>query len=318
MSTIPETDVLIIGGGPGGLAAATGLVRQLHTVVLFDSGKYRNIRSKHMHNVPSWDHRDPADFRRIAREDLVSHYDTASIENTEITSIKEIEGGFEVSDASGKSWAGKKVILATGVEERFPEIPGYEENWGYTIFHCLFCHGYEERGRDAGVLCVQFATKMPQMAMNQARHVIQLSKSCVMYTDGDEALEKTFIELIGGAIDKIKTDSRKIKRLVKVDAGITIEFEDGSSVTKAFLAHAPNTVPRGPLVQQLGLKTGGPFGDIEVSQPFLQTSQRGVFAAGDNMIMAKAVTAAISNGSMAGAGASMQIQAEEHGHPSMV
>lgn len=129
-----ETDVLVIGGGPAGLAAATGLVRQLHTVVLFDSGKYRNERSKHMHNVPSWDHRDPADFRRISRDDLVSHYETASIEITEITSIKEIDGGFEVSNADGKLWSGKKVILATGVEERFPEIVGYEENWGRRMY----------------------------------------------------------------------------------------------------------------------------------------------------------------------------------------
>ncbi|PVI02639.1 FAD/NAD(P)-binding domain-containing protein [Periconia macrospinosa] len=319
MSTsAPETDVLVIGGGPAGLAAATGLVRQLHTVILFDSGKYRNWMSKHMHNVPSWDHRDPAEFRRISREDLISHYETASIENTEITSIKEIEGGFEVGDANGRLWSGKKVILATGVEERFPEIDGYKENWGRTIFHCMFCHGYEQRGGDSGVLCVQFAAAMPQMAMNVARHASQLSNSVVMYTNGDEALEKTLIDLIGGSINKIRTDSRKIKRLVAADPGITVEFEDGSSVTKSFLAHAPNTVPRGPLVQQLGLKTGGPFEDIEVSQPWLQTSTKGVFAAGDNMVMAKAVAPAMHNGGIACVAATLQLQAEKHGHPSMV
>lgn len=139
-----------------------------------------------------------------------------------------------------------------------------------------------------------------------------------MFTNGDDALEKTLKEMIGGSSHMIKTDSRKIKRLVAADPAITVEFEDGSSVTKSFLAHAPNTVPRGPLVQQLGLKTCGPFGDIEVSQPWLQTSVRGVFAAGDNMVMAKAATSAIHYGAIACVGATMQLQAEQHGHPSMV
>ena len=70
-------------------------------------------------------------------------------------------------------------------------------------------------------------------------------------------------------------------------------------------------------MQQLGLETVPPLGDLKVLQPFLQTSVRGVFAAGDNMVMAKAVPTAIANGAMAAGGAAMQIQAEAHGHKAM-
>ena len=123
-------DVLVIGGGPAGLAAATALVRQLHTVVVFDSGSYRNGMSKHMHNLPTWDHRDPKDFRASARKDLLTNYKTAAFENTEIQVLKEVPDGFEACDTNGKTWTGKKVILAAGVADDYPDIDGYAECWG--------------------------------------------------------------------------------------------------------------------------------------------------------------------------------------------
>jgi thioredoxin reductase len=100
MSTL---DVLIVGGGPAGLAVATGLARQLYTAVVFDSGVYRNARTKHMHNVPAWDHRDPAEFRAKVRSELLARYDTVRFEETKIESIRRTEAGrFEATDANGK------------------------------------------------------------------------------------------------------------------------------------------------------------------------------------------------------------------------
>lgn len=185
-------------------------------------------------------------------------------------------------------------------------------------YHCLFCHGYEERGgASAGVLAVQMCA-IPRFAQHIGRNAAQLVESVTIYTNGSEQLAKDLIETLGEKTSQFKTDSRPIKRLVlgKGD-DIVIEFEDGSTKAESFLAHAPMTHPKGPFVEQLGLKTVPPFQDIEVSQPFLQTSKRGVFAAGDNMIMAKAVPMAMSNGSMAANGASAQIQAEKHGHTPM-
>jgi thioredoxin reductase len=103
-TTMSTLDVLIVGGGPAGLAVATGPARQLYTAVVFDSGVYRNARTKHMHNVPTWDHRDPAEFRAKARSDLLARYDTIRFEETKIESIRRTEAGrFEATDANGKS-----------------------------------------------------------------------------------------------------------------------------------------------------------------------------------------------------------------------
>lgn len=125
-----EYDIIIIGGGPAGLSAASSIVRQGHKTLLLDSGKYRNAESKHMHTVATWDHRDPEEFRAAARADL-ARYGTVAVENAEVETVKkrEDDGFFEVTAGNGTPWIGKKLILATGVEDVFPDIPGYAECW---------------------------------------------------------------------------------------------------------------------------------------------------------------------------------------------
>jgi thioredoxin reductase len=123
-------DALIIGGGPAGLSVATGLARQLHTAVVFDSGIYRNQLSRNMHNVVTWDHRSPADFREAARNDIRKRYSTIDFKNVAINEVRKTTSGlFEAVDATGYVWQGKKLVLATGVEDIFPDFDGYKEGW---------------------------------------------------------------------------------------------------------------------------------------------------------------------------------------------
>lgn len=123
-----EYDIIIIGSGPAGLSAASSIVRQDHKTILFDSGIYRNAEAKHMHTVPSWDHRDPAEFRAASLADL-KRYGSVTVQNTEIESAERNEDGTFTVAGGGKSWTGKKLLLATGVEDVFPNIPGYAECW---------------------------------------------------------------------------------------------------------------------------------------------------------------------------------------------
>ncbi|MCJ1241064.1 hypothetical protein MMC14_009068, partial [Varicellaria rhodocarpa] len=102
MSTVDTVDVLIIGGGPAGLTSAMTLARQLHTVVLFDSGSYRNAGAFFMHMVPTWDHKDPKDFRAGAKKDILQNYRSVRIEDTEIKTVKKLEDGFELHDTIRK------------------------------------------------------------------------------------------------------------------------------------------------------------------------------------------------------------------------
>ena len=123
-------DVLIIGGGPAGLSAALALGRLLHTAVLFDSGVYRNARSQHMHTLATWDHRHPAEFRAATRREIQSRYKTIQFQDGPIESVRKGQDGLlEAKDATGKSWWGNKLVLATGTHDVMPDVPGYLDCW---------------------------------------------------------------------------------------------------------------------------------------------------------------------------------------------
>ena len=123
-------DVGIIGGGPAGLTAASTLARQLHTAVVFDNGSYRNTGVQHMHTVLTWEHKDPAEYRQIARDQIVRNYDTIEFAQSSIVNIdKQGDSSFKLTDESGKEWEVKKLILATGCNDILPELQGYSELW---------------------------------------------------------------------------------------------------------------------------------------------------------------------------------------------
>lgn len=242
-------DVLIIGAGPSGLSTATGLARQLHTAVVFDSGVYRNAKTQHMHNVLGWDHRNPAELRAAGRTDLTSRYSTIQFQNSTIETIKRIEGQqlFEARDAEGERWYGRKVVLATGVRDVPLDIEGYSECWANGIYHCLFCDGYEERGQEtAGVLALGPVSNPPR-ALHLARMARQLSESVTVYTDGNEQLANEIqqaAEASSGVTSWLKFDARPITRFETGDVARTVIVhfrESDESKTEGFLV---SVIPR--------------------------------------------------------------------------
>lgn len=130
-TTKDQVDVLIIGGGPSGLAAALCLSRARYKTAIFDSGVYRNAETSHMHMVPTWDHQDPKTYRAEARKELSTRYGelVEFVDQTVISVTKGESGDFYATDGTGRKLAGRKLVLATGVRDILPEIPGYEECW---------------------------------------------------------------------------------------------------------------------------------------------------------------------------------------------
>lgn len=133
MSGPESVDVLIVGGGPSGLSAALCLSRACYKTAIFDSGEYRNEQAHHLHMFPTWDHQDPKEYRLAARTELQTRYpDYVRFVDRAVTSVERDEdgtGGFHAVDVSGKKWHGKKLVLASGVRDVFPDIPGYAECW---------------------------------------------------------------------------------------------------------------------------------------------------------------------------------------------
>ncbi|KAL2813891.1 FAD/NAD(P)-binding domain-containing protein [Aspergillus granulosus] len=304
-------DALIIGAGPAGLSAALTLARALHTVIVFDSQNYRNIKAAHMHAVTTWDHQSPHDFRLRARSDILSRYNTVEFHNLEIHHVeKTAQGLFHLVDENGALWRGRKLLLATGVRDIMPDIKGYSDCWVTGIFHCLFCHGYEDRHvNSCGVLCAG-DLESAQPILHLARHAVRLVPRVTIYTNGREALSGEIMSLLRED-ENFNFDTRIIEKLVKgaEKTSVVLKFQDGSQTTEGFLVSRPRTALQGEFAAQLSCKTTKQ-GSVEITEPFCQTSVPGAFAAGDCAVLAKTVMNAMATGGFAGAAMAAQLEAE--------
>ncbi|KAJ5190078.1 hypothetical protein N7491_007880 [Penicillium cf. griseofulvum] len=306
-------DVLIVGGGPAGLSTALGLARQLHSAVIFDSQIYRNDVSDSMHNVLTWDHRPPSELRAVARRELLTRYDTVQIQNTEIKEVRRTtQGTFEALDGTGEMWEGKILVLATGVRDVPPDITGYASAWGKGIFHCLFCHGWEERGQESvGVLAVGDCADLGP-ALHLSRMAQRLAGKVTVYSDGALELSQSLAgPLKAEGFELVSTPIAKLSRQPD-EHGVTLEFVDGTVRKEGFLVHKPKTELNASFAEQLSLElTQG--GDISVKPPFYEsTNVPGVYAVGDCGSVGKAVSQALASGLWCASGVVARLQAPAH------
>jgi hypothetical protein len=143
--TAASYDVVVVGGGPAGLSAALALGRAVKRVLLCDAGPRRNAAAEHMHGFVSREAIPPLEFRRIAREQL-RPYDV-TVTEVGVQDLVPQAGGFMVTLADGTPVTCRRALLAAGMIDEIPPIPGMDELWGHSVFLCPYCHGWEVRDR---------------------------------------------------------------------------------------------------------------------------------------------------------------------------
>jgi thioredoxin reductase len=142
-----DYDVVVVGGGAAGLSAALALLRARRTVVLVDAGARRNAPAAHMHGFLSRDGMPPRDLLTVGRAEVAS-YGGRLIDDT----VVGIEPGFQVRLANAAHLHACRILVATGLSDELPDIPGVRERWGRDLLHCPYCDGYEVRDQPLGVL----------------------------------------------------------------------------------------------------------------------------------------------------------------------
>jgi thioredoxin reductase len=150
---VTSCDGVVVGGGAAGLSAALVLGRARRRVAVVDAGAPRNAPAAHMQGFLSRDGMSPADLLTVGRAE-VTGYGVELVKDQVIG----IEGGFVVPLAGSRVLKARRILVATGVRDELPEIPGVRERWGRDLLHCPYCHGWEVRDQPIGVLGTQPAS----------------------------------------------------------------------------------------------------------------------------------------------------------------
>ena len=145
-----NVDVLVVGGGPAGVAAALVLARARRKVLVVDDGTYRNRQVEEFHGFPGRDATDPASFRQDVWVELARY--GVNKDSQAVKTVATVPDGLEIVLADDHRLAARAAVLATGVADELPAVDGLAERWGRSAFNCPFCDGWEHRDRPVVVL----------------------------------------------------------------------------------------------------------------------------------------------------------------------
>jgi len=284
-------DVIVIGGSFAGISAALALARARRSVRVLDSGQPRNRFSPAAHNVFALDGEPPAEILARARAQL-QDYPTVTFESALAVDAASSGDGFVLTLESGETREARLLILAYGVADQFPDLPGFVECWGKSVLHCPYCHGYEVAGARWGAM----------VPMQAIAHAIPLYRDwtddLTVFANGveldaaaRETVERCRAKLVPETVEKLEHEGGQI-RAVHTSGGV---YE----VDALF---APRHVkPAADLAEQLGCKTEtGALGPYVWVDDRRQTSIPGVFAAGDLANPMQSISLALGTGTAAG------------------
>ncbi|RYE00004.1 MAG: NAD(P)/FAD-dependent oxidoreductase [Sphingobacteriales bacterium] len=286
-----QFDVIIIGGSYAGLSAAMALGRSLRKVLIIDHGKPCNRYTPHSHNFITHDGAVPAAIAQKAKEQVLQ-YDTVTFLAGEALSARVLEQGFEIGMQDGTLLSAKKLIFATGVQDIFPDLEGFEACWGKTIIHCPYCHGYEFRGKQTAIWADgDRALHLAGLVHNLSKDISIISQDkAVLKQEQLEKLQKHQVPVIDKAVTSIVHENGAVRKLV---------FEDGSEENFDAVYAAIPFRQQTALPEVLGCSLTE-TGHIKVDT-FQKTAVPGIYACGDNSSMMRSVANAVYTGNLAGA-----------------
>jgi thioredoxin reductase len=288
--TDPVRDVVVVGGGAAGLSAALTLARARRSVTVVDAGEPRNAPAAGVHGLLALEGVSPVELLARGRDDVRGY--GGEILADEVVDVSFASYGFSVVLRGGAVLRARRLLIATGLVDELPDIPGVREQWGRGVLHCPYCHGWEVRDRRIGVLGTD------PMAVQKAMLFRQWSPDVVFFDDAKplDASDRAKLDALGVAVV-----AGKISRLEVIEDQVTgVRIEDGTVVAVDAVVISTQMVARTELFAAIGIEpTAHPAGAFIETDQFGATSVPGVWAAGNSSDIGAQVGAAAAAGALA-------------------
>lgn len=236
-------DVVVVGGGAAGLSAALVLGRSRRSVLVVDAGEPRNAPAAHLHNYLGREGAAPAELLEIGREEVARY--GVEVRRDRVTSAERTRAGFALGLQHGGRVVARRLVLATGVVDVLPDVPGLAERFGRDVLHCPYCHGWEVAGQPLGIVAsgpdhVERALLFRQWSEDV---VILLNGQPAPHADDAERLTARGIRWVAG----------RISRVVVADDAITgVELAGGDVVARTALVVTTDPMPDTTLLEAVG------------------------------------------------------------------
>jgi len=293
-------DVVVIGGGAAGLNGALILARSRRSVVVIDSGSPRNAPAEAVHGLLALDGTPPAELLRRGREQVrqyggrVVHGEVVSAEPAAPSAAGDLR--FTVTLADGRGITARRVLVATGLTDVLPAIPGLAQHWGHSVVHCPYCHGWEVRDEPIGVIATGAAS------IGHALLFRQLTEDLTYFTHGTDLDEDSRARFTARGIRIIDTP---VTEVVNDENGALawVRLADCQMVPRRVLAVGPQMQARTQGLEGLNL----PMQDLpNMGRAFAAgmagtTEVPGVWVAGNATDPAAQVGASAAAGALAAA-----------------
>jgi thioredoxin reductase/SAM-dependent methyltransferase len=298
-----STDVLVVGAGPAGLSAALMLVRARRAVTVVDAGAGRNRFAEHMHGVLGHEGLPPGELRSRGRAEVEGY--GGRFVDARVALVEADDESVTVTLDDGSVVRARALIVATGLSDELPDVPGLAERWGRTVLHCPYCHGWEVRGQTIGVL-----TTSP-LGAHQAQLLTQWSDDVVVFTAGLGELDPELrhrllargVRLVSSPVVEVRGEGDRI------DA---VRTADGREVAVSAIFTAGRPVPHDGFLDGLDLvRAEGPMGAMIQVDRLGRTSHPRIWAAGNVVDPSANVPLSMGTASFVGAGVNAALVEED-------
>ncbi|WP_183063895.1 NAD(P)/FAD-dependent oxidoreductase [Streptomyces sp. gCLA4] len=292
-------DVVVVGGGSAGLAGALTLVRARRSVLVIDSGSPRNAPAAHMHGYLGLDGRSPAELLARGRAE-VEAYGGRIRPGTAVAADRLPDGSFRVRCGDGSTVRAGRLLVATGLVDELPPVPGLGARWGRDVLHCPYCHGWEVRDQPLAVLAEgPIAVHQAQLWRHWSERTTLLAHTWPLGEEDRELLAALGIRIVEGEVTGLVVEDDRLTGASLADGGV-VEFRA--------LVVAPRFTARSGVLASLGLPTadmtrdGHVIGTCVESDPATgATALRGVWVAGNVTAPLEKVAGAAAQGAQAAA-----------------